>query len=71
MPEYKVWIKIGGDHGGSSFKLCLKVCNMEKPNSTENTFAFCCISAQDLYPNLESLTSLYADKIFKLQHNEI
>ena len=68
MPENEVWIKIGGDHGGSSFKLCLQVCNVEKPNSKENTVAFCCMPAKDLYPNLESLASLYADEIFKLQH---
>ena len=71
MPENEVWIKIGGDHGGSSFKLCLPVCNVEKPNSNENTVAFCCMPAKDLYPNLESLASIYADEIFKLQHHEI
>ena len=37
----------------------------------ENTVAFCFMPAKDLYQNLESLPSLYADKIFKLQHNEI
>ena len=67
MPQNEVWIKFGGDHGGNSFKLCLQVCNVEKPNAKENTVSICCMPAKDLYPNLESLASLYSEQISKLQ----
>ena len=36
MPKNELWVKIGGDQGGNSFKLCLQVCNLDKPNSKKN-----------------------------------
>ena len=38
IPDDEIWIKIGGDHGGDSFKLVLEVANIENLNSKENTF---------------------------------
>ena len=37
IPTSEIWIKIGGDHGGSSFKISIQVLNLERPNSRENT----------------------------------
>ncbi|KAI8514136.1 hypothetical protein Bbelb_084600 [Branchiostoma belcheri] len=33
IPERGIWIKIGGDHGGGSFKMTYKLLNKEHPNS--------------------------------------
>ena len=33
IPSNEIWLKLGGEHGGDSFKLCLQVINIEKPNS--------------------------------------
>ena len=38
ISDDEIWIKIGADHGGDSFKLVLKVANVDNPNSKDNTF---------------------------------
>ena len=45
MPEDEIWVKLGGDMGGGSFKLCFQIANLEKPNSVDNTIVFCCFGA--------------------------
>ena len=52
IPSDQIWIKLGGDYGGGSFKMCLQVCNVEKPNSILNTIVFRIFKAQDTYTNL-------------------
>ena len=37
IPADEVWIKIGGDKGGSSFKMNFQVVNKPCPNSVANT----------------------------------
>ena len=29
MPKDKIWIKVSGDHGGKSLKLCMQICNLQ------------------------------------------
>ena len=41
MPESEIWVKLGGDKGGISFKMSLH------PNSIHNTFVFSCYQAGD------------------------
>ena len=38
-------IKIGGDKGGSSFKMNFQICNVVTPNSKTNTCVFCAFLA--------------------------
>ena len=33
IPDDEIWIKIGADHRGDSFKLVLEVANVDNPNS--------------------------------------
>ncbi len=33
VPENEIWIKIGGDKGGGSFKMNFQICNVLTPNS--------------------------------------
>ena len=39
IPADEIWIKIGGDHGGENFKMCMQVLNVDAPNSRENVIA--------------------------------
>ena len=67
MSSDEIWIKVGGDHGGKSFKLCLQICNVKKPNAKQNMFVVACIPAKDLYENLGSLAAIYKNQIQTLQ----
>ena len=67
MPEDKIWLKIGGDHGGNSFKICLQVNNLEKQNAKQNTMVIDCMPAKDLHENLKNLTAIYKDHFKALQ----
>ena len=60
-------IKIGGDHGGGSFKMSYQVCNIEKPNSKENTIVFSVFEAKDCHPNLRIGLGRFKDQIDQLQ----
>ena len=41
IPSDEIWLKIGGDHGGNSFKLSLQVLNVQNPNAKDSTFLIC------------------------------
>ena len=58
-----------GDHGGKSFKLCLQVCNLERPNAKQNTIVIACMPAKDLHENLAKLTAIYTDKFRNYRKN--
>ena len=52
IPSDKIFLKIGGDHGGGSFKMSFQVANVENPNKPENTVAFSVLEAKDYKSNL-------------------
>ena len=62
-----VHIKIGGDHGGDSFKQCFQVVNVKNPNSKENTMVFSMFEAKDYRSNLEIALKMYYEQIHALQ----
>ena len=35
----EIHVKIGGDHGGGSFKMSLQIVNTANPNSKDNTIS--------------------------------
>ena len=63
----EIHIKIGGDHGGGSFKECYQVCNTANPNNKENTLVFCVFEAKDLKQNLRTALTQYKAQIAQLQ----
>jgi hypothetical protein len=67
VPLDEVWIKIGGDHGGSTFKVMLQVANLEKPNSKLNTFLLMIANCKDNRANLKQLLEAYGKQIDRLQ----
>ena len=52
IPDDEIWVKIGGDMGGNTFKMCFQICNMEAPNSPQNTCVFSIFEAPDTYTNM-------------------
>ena len=58
-----MWIKIGGDHGGDSFKLVLKVANVDNPNSNDNTFLIRMVECQDSNETLRDILDPMKDQI--------
>ena len=55
IPNNEVWVKIGGDHGQGSMKICVEIANLKKPNARENTYILNMIEAKDTYEVLEEV----------------
>ena len=47
IPSDEIFLKIGGDHGGGSFKMSFQVANTDHPNKAENTVLFSIMEAKD------------------------
>ena len=69
MPKEEVWIKIGGDHGGGSFKLSFQIANTLHPNAVRSTVPFLVFSAPDSVDNLATAIKPYTAQIQQLQHS--
>ena len=52
IPDDEIFLKIGGDHGGGSFKMSFEVANVEHPNKPENIVLFSVMEAKDNKSNL-------------------
>ena len=66
-PNDEVHVKIGGDHGGGSFKMSYQCCNTLHPNSTGNTVVFSLFEAKDYRDNLKVGLSRFKDQVDVLQ----
>ena len=53
MPKDEIWLKIGGDHGGGSFKMALQVANTQKPNSSASTHMIQIVECKDSVSNMQ------------------
>lgn len=62
-----MWVKIGGDKGGGSFKMSLQLANVSHPNSITNTFVFACFEANDSVTNLHVGLDCFSDQIEALK----
>ena len=63
IPEGEVWLKLGGDKGGGTFKLCFQHLNVPSPNSPDNTCIFTLFEAPDNYTNLSIAFERYKDAL--------
>lgn len=61
-------MKIGGDHGGSSFKMSYQVCNTDRPNSKNNTVVFSIFEAKDYTVNMKIGLCRFSAQIDHLQN---
>ena len=53
IPKDEVWLKIGGDKGGTSFKMNFQIVNVSHPNSLSNTIVFIVFEGSDSLVNLQ------------------
>eukprot|EP00118_Oscarella_pearsei_P010008 m.59295 g.59295 ORF g.59295 m.59295 type:complete len:166 (+) comp34880_c0_seq6:289-786(+) len=67
IPEDQVWIKIGGDSVGGSFKLSFQLGNVERVNSVRNTFPICCFAAGDSVANLQVALKRFHDQVNEIK----
>jgi hypothetical protein len=67
MPEGEVWVKLGGDKGGSCMKVQAQLCNVPTPNSPKNTSVFTAFEAPDTITNLHIALERYKDQVIQLQ----
>ena len=63
MPKDEIWLKIGGDHGSDSFKICLQILNVDNPNAKEKTNVIAFMQAKDSHENLRTITKIHKDQI--------
>ena len=67
IPDNEIHLKIGGDHGGGSFKMCYQIANTENPNSKDNTLVFCLFEAKDTKANLKTALGRFKEQINNIQ----
>ena len=67
IPQDEIWVKVGGDHGGGSFKLTLQIANIANPNSKHNTCLFLISNCKDIPENLRRLLGLFDEQFTTLQ----
>ena len=63
IPADLIVIKVAGDHGGGSFKLCFQIANCPNPNSLKNTIPICIFEAPDSAANLLTATERYSEQL--------
>lgn len=66
IPQGEVWVKIGGDKGGTTLKASFQLCNIAKPNSYQNS-VFAIFEARDSPTNLHIALDRYEIQIRALQ----
>ena len=67
IPQDEIWIKLGGDKGGGTFKMNFQIANVIHPNSPANTCVFCIFLAYDSVTNLHIGLDRYAEQLKDLQ----
>ena len=63
----EIHVKIGGDHGGGSFKMSYQIANVHNPNSTDNTIVFSIFEAKDYRSNIKIALTRFREQVKALQ----
>ena len=67
IAEDEIWLKLGGDKGGSSVKASFQIVNVNKPNSVRNSCVFAVFEAPDSVFNLHLALDQYCTSVAELQ----
>ncbi|XP_022108664.1 uncharacterized protein LOC110988954 isoform X2 [Acanthaster planci] len=54
IPHDEIWVKIGGDKGGGTFKQMIQIANVQHPNSLRHTIITNIFAAEDTRDNLKT-----------------
>lgn len=71
IPEDKLYIKLGGDHGLGSMKIAYQLANLEKPNSSKKTVVFSMFEAKDTYNNMRTVLDRYREQLAELEQTKL
>ena len=66
IPAGEIWLKVGGDKGGNSFKMSFQVVNTQAPNSPRNTCISSIFEASDSVTNLKVVGDRFGDEVANL-----
>ena len=64
----EVHMKIGGNHGGGSFKMSYQIANVADPDSKDNTLVFSLFQVKDYGIIMKTGLSRFAQEINELQN---
>lgn len=67
LPEDEIWIKIGGDKGGGTFKMAVQIVNVSYPNAPNNTCVFCIFEGPDSVTNLTVMAHRFQEQVDTLE----
>lgn len=70
IPKDEIWVKIGGDKGGGSFKMAFQVGNLKNPNAKFNTIVYTAFEAPDNPYNIQVGLGRYTNDVKCLQENK-
>lgn len=62
-----MWLKIGGDKGGGTFKMAMQIVNVCNPNSPSNTCVFSIFEAPDSVTNLTVMANKFRQQVNTLE----
>ena len=71
LPEDQIWVKLGGDHGGESFKVCFQIVNVSHPNALVNTVLSLVFCGKDTPSNLPAVREWYIPQSLALKNGEV
>ena len=66
LPKDELWLKLGGDEGGGSFKMAFQIANQPHPNSADHTMVFACLEADDNIPNMHVALDMFQPVVSEL-----
>ncbi|XP_070564569.1 uncharacterized protein [Ptychodera flava] len=67
IPQDEVWVKLGGDKGGGSFKAMFQLGNVLHPNAKQNTVVFCFFESGDTFQNLSTALDRFREQLQELR----
>ena len=71
IPDDKLFVKLGGDHGQKSMKFAFQLANLEKPNSSKKTVFLCIFEAKDSRNNLRTAVEKYQEQLAELTKEKV
>ena len=67
IKDNEIHVKIGGEHGGGSFKLSNQIANVSHPNNNDNTVIISIFEAKDYRSNKKIGLTKFREQINALQ----
>ena len=55
IPDDEIWLKLGGDKGGGSLKMCFQHLNIPSPNVQENTSKSMKFKRNKMFPTIPKM----------------